>query len=155
MARRKRRISPKGKHGRGGKQNGGVQKVWIGDEGKWDRDFLAGFKKQRERMPMAEETSEAELMKVSMLVAAKAKPLRIRADKAGKLAALLCEDFHMMRVQLITDLVKNPRLLESMAKVLNGEGGDCDEECDCGANEGEEAEAHEETAEAEGAAADA
>jgi len=128
-------ISPKGRHVRPGKKNGGEDKGWKGDEGQWDREFLAAFKKQRKNMPMAEETSEAELMKVSMLVAAKAKPLRIRADKAGKLAALLCEDVHMMRVQLITDLVKNPRLLETMAKVLNGEGGDCDEECDCGCQE--------------------
>jgi len=135
MARGRRTISPKGKHGRVGKQNGGVQKAWEGDDERWDQEFLAAFKKQRKNMPMAEETSEAELMKVSMLVAAKAKPLRIRADKAGKLAALLCEDVHMMRVQLITDLVKNPRLLETMAKVLNGEGGDCDEECDCGCQE--------------------
>ena len=152
MARRRRAISPKGKHGRVGKQNGGVQKVWVGDEGKWDREFLAAFKKQRESILRPNETSEAELRKIAMLVAAKAKPLRIRADKAGKLAARLCEDFHMMRVQIITDLVKNPRLLESMAKVLNGEGGDCDEDCDCGANE--EAD-REEAAEAEGEGADA
>ncbi len=135
MARRRRAISPRGKHGRGGKQNGGVQKVWVGDEGKWDREFLAAFAKTRESILRPNETSDAELRKIAMLVAAKAKQLRIRADKAGKLAARLCEDFHMMRVQLMQDLIKNPGILESVKRVMRGEGKECDDTCDCGANE--------------------
>ncbi len=153
MARRRRAISPKGKHGRGGKQNGGVDKGWEGDEKRWDSEFLAAFQKERERIPEAEETSEAELRKIAMLVAAKAKGFRIRADKAGKLAAKLCEDFHMLRVQLMTDLINNPNILESIKRVRRGEGderqaGLIDEEAV------EEAD-REEAAEAKGEATDA
>lgn len=152
MKRNKRLVSPKGKHGRVSKKNGGEDKGWEGDNDRWDREFIEAVGKERARIPRYDETSEAEMMKICMLVAAKAKGFRIRADKAGRLAAWLVEDFHILRVQLMTDLIENPGILESIKRVTRGEGKECDETCDCGANQAED---RKEATEGKGEAADA
>jgi hypothetical protein len=144
---RRRRV----KHGARAR-NGGEASGWGKDVDGWDLDFLKAFEKRRASRKSAaviNATDDDEAMKVALLVASKAQKLGIKAERAGKLAALLADDFRDTRVQLMQDLIENPNVLEAARTVWleEQEGRDSSGKEEAG----EEGEAVEGEVEAQGA----
>lgn len=130
-------MGKRGGHGKRAKRVGRKEQTWDASE-TWNAKYLAAFVKESKRLLTTDPMSEDDRSKIALLVGAKAIQVRIRPEKAGILAAHLCEDFDEMRAKLMRDLIENPGILESVKKVMRGEGEECDDTCDCGANEDQE-----------------
>lgn len=114
--RMRRRRSKHGSKAR----NGGEGSGWAKDVDGWDAEFIRAFEKRRasrKSVAVVNATDDQEAMKVAMLIASKAQKLGIKAERAGKLAALLADDFRDARVQLMQDMINNPNILEAARTV--------------------------------------
>lgn len=90
------------------------------------------FIKERKEPHCAADMSANEERNIALLVGTKAMNLRIPPSKAGKLAALLCEDFHAARAQLLEDMINNPNILKAARMVMEGKGLEDYEDEDAG-----------------------